>query len=119
MARLRVPGVERLTARLAGGLTLLIVIPLAAGLYLLAHVQYDHAVAARRSAAELEARLLETALRHQMLTRDTRLMTSVLEEVGREPQVKRAMVIDHNGIVRLSSRAAEVGIQTSRASPTC
>jgi two-component system NtrC family sensor kinase len=119
MGRLRLPRVERLTVRLVGGLTLLIVFPLAAGLYLLSNFQYDHAVAARLGAAELETRLLETALRHDMLTRDARLMSAILEEIGQQPEVKRAMVIDHNGLVKLSSRAAEVGIQTSQASPTC
>lgn len=121
MRRLRLGAfpADRLTVRLAAGLTLLIVAPLAAGLYLLAHLQYGHAIAARRSAAELETRLVETALRHDMLARDTRLLTAILEEVGRQAEVKRAMVIDHNGVVRLSSRRAEVGIQTSQASPTC
>jgi len=119
MRRLRLPRAERLTVRLVGGLTLLIVFPLAAGLYLLSGFQYDYAVRARRGAAELETRLLETALRHDMLTRDPQLMSAILEEVGQQPEVKRAMVIDHSGLVKLSSRAAEVGIQTSQASPTC
>jgi len=96
-----------------------VIVPLASGLYLLSRVQYEHAVDARRSAADLENRLLETALRHEMVERDTKLMTGILEAVGREPEVIRAMVVDHNGIVKLSSRPAEVGIQTSRTSPTC
>jgi PAS domain S-box-containing protein len=119
MGRLRLPVVERLTARLAAGLTLLVVGPLAAGLYVLAYLEHEQAVATRRSSAELEVRLLETALRHDMLARDTRLLGQILEEIGRQPQVMRAMVIDHDGIVRQSSRPAELGIQTSRASPTC
>lgn len=119
MGRLRLPRAERLTVRLVGGLTLLIVSPLAIGLFLLSHFQYDHAVSARQRAAELETRLLDTALRHDMLTRDTQLMNAVLRDAGRQPEVKRAMVVDHNGIVRLSSRTSEVGIQTSQASPTC
>jgi PAS domain S-box-containing protein len=111
--------VERLTARLAAGVSLLIVAPLAGSLYLLSTFQYNHAVEARRVSAALETRMLETALRHDMLTRDTELMSRILQQVGRESDVKRAMVIDHAGIVRLSSRTAEVGIQTSQASPTC
>jgi PAS domain S-box-containing protein len=46
-------------------------------------------------------------------------MTGILQAVGRQPEVIRAMVVDHDGIVRLSSRPAEVGIQTSRTSPMC
>lgn len=119
MRRLRLPEVERLSARIAIGMGLLVIAPLASGFYLLSSVQYDHAVDARRSAADLENRLLETALRHEMIARDTQLMTAILEAVGREPEVIRAMVVDHNGIVKLSSRPAEVGIQMSRTSPTC
>lgn len=113
------PRLDRLTARLAIGISLLVVIPLASGLYLLSRYQYSHSVDARRAAAELENRILETSLRHQMLTRDSRLMTQILEEVGRHPEVRRAMVIDHNGVVRLSSRDTDVGVRISRDSPTC
>ena len=116
---MRLPEVERLSARIAVGIGLLVIVPLAGGLYLLSRVQYEHAVDARRSAADLENRLLETALRHEMIDRDPKLMTGILQAVGREPEVIRAMVVDHNGIVKLSSRPAEVGIQTSRTSPTC
>ncbi len=119
MGRLRLPRADRLTVRLVGGLALVIVFPLAVGLYVLSSFQYSDAVAARRRAAELETRLLETALRHDMLTRDTQLMSAVLKEVGGQAGVKRAMVVDHNGIVKFSSRVNEVGIQTSQASPTC
>ncbi len=119
MGPLRLPKVERLTGRIAAGMCLLLIIPLAGGLYLLSRTQYDHAVEARRGAADLEVRILEAALRHDMIARDTRLMTGILEEVGHQPEVMRAMVVDHNGIVKLSSRASEVGIQTSRSSPTC
>ncbi len=113
------PKLDRLTARLAVGISLLVVIPLASGLYLLSRYQYDHSISARRSAAELENRILEASLRHQMLTRDSRLMTQILEEVARHPEVRRAMVIDHNGVVRLSSREPDVGARLSRDSPTC
>jgi two-component system, NtrC family, sensor kinase len=119
MGRLRIPHVERLTLRIAIGVSLLLLGPLAGGLYLLSALQYSHAVEARRGAAELENRILETTLRHDMLTRDARLMTDTLREIGREPEVLRAMIIDHNGIIKLSSRSSEVGIQTSKSSPTC
>ena len=119
MRRLRLPEVERLSARIAIGVGLLVIVPLASGLFLLSRAQYDHAVEARRGAADLENRILEAALRHEMIERDTKLMTDILQAVGRQPEVIRAMVVDHNGIVRLSSRPAEVGIQTSRTSPMC
>ncbi len=70
MGLTRLPKPERLTARLAVGITLLVIVPLAAGLYLLARHQYEQTIAARRAAAELENRILEAALRHQMIRKD-------------------------------------------------
>lgn len=119
MRRPRLPRVERLTARLAVGTTLLVMIPMAVGVYLLSRYEYEHTIAARRAAAELENRILEAALRHQMVRRDSRLMMEILREVGRQPEVRRAMVLDHDGVIRLSSRESEVGIRLSGASPTC
>jgi len=119
MRHLALPRMEPLTARLAAGMMLLVTIPLAGGLYLLARFQYDQTIAARRAAAELETRILEAALRHQMLRRDTRLMTEILQQVEHQPEVQRAMVIDHKGVIRLSSRDWEIGIRMSRDSPTC
>ena len=119
MRRPRFPTVERLTARFAIGITVLVMIPLGAGLYLLSRYEYGHTIAARRAAAEFENQILEAALRHQMVRRDSRLMTEVLQEVAQQPEVRRAMVLDHNGVIRMSSREAEVGIRLSRDSATC
>lgn len=119
MRKLTLPRMERLTARLALGLALLVIVPLAVGLYLLSRHEYGHTIAARRTAAELENRILEAALRHQMLRVDTRLMTEILREVGRQPEVRRAMVLDHDGVVRLSSREPDLGLRLTPDSPTC
>ena len=113
------PKPERLTARLALGITLLVIVPLAAGLYLLARHQYEQTIAARRAAAALENRILEVSLRHQMIRRDGRLLTEILREVARQPEVRRAMVLDHDGVVRISSREPDVGVRIPRDSPTC
>jgi PAS domain S-box-containing protein len=119
MQRPRLPRIDRLTARLALGITLFVMVPVAAGLYLISRYEYDHTIDARRSAAEFENRLLETALKHQMIKADSRLMTEILQEVGRQPEVRRAMVLDHDGVIRLSSRETDVGVRLSRDSPTC
>jgi hypothetical protein len=113
------PQIERLTARLTIGITLLVIIPLTGGLYLLSRYQYEHAVAARRRAAELENRILEAALRHQMLRRDPRLMADIFREIGRQPEVRRAMVVDHSGVVRFSSQEPDIGVRLSQDSVSC
>ncbi len=46
-------------------------------------------------------------------------MTEILQEVGRQPEVRRAMVLDHDGVVRMSSREPDVGVRIPRDSPTC
>jgi PAS domain S-box-containing protein len=119
MRKPTLPRMERLTARLALGIALLVMVPLAVGLYLLSRHEYGHTISARQTAAELENRILEAALRHQMLRVDTRLMTEILREVGRQPEVRRAMVLDHDGVVRLSSREADLGLRLTPDSPTC
>lgn len=119
MRRFRLPRLERLTARLAVGITLVVMLPLVLGLYALSRFEYEHTIAAHRESAELENRILETALRHQMVARDSRLMAEILREVGRQSGVRRAMVLDHDGVVRLSSSETEVGVRLSASSPTC
>jgi signal transduction histidine kinase len=113
------PSFDRLTARLAIGITILVIVPLAAGLYVLSRSHSDHTIAARQEAAELENRLLESALRHQMLENDSRLMADVLAEIGEQPEVRRAVVLDHGGVIRLSSNGQDVGVQIPRDSPEC
>ena len=56
MWRLRPPKLDRLTARLAVGVSVLVVVPLAAGLFVLSRYHFDQTLAARRAAAELENR---------------------------------------------------------------
>ncbi len=111
--------VDRLTARLAIGITLLVILPLTVGLFVISQHHFDHTIAARRAAAEFENRILEVALRHQMLEKDSRLMTAVLQEIGQQPEVRNAMILDHEGVIRLSSNDDAVGVRISRDSPTC
>jgi PAS domain S-box-containing protein len=112
-------GLDRLTAKLAMGIALLVILPLGIALYLLSGYHFHHTLEARRKAAELENRILGLTLRHQMLDRDQGLMTEILEEVGLQEEVRGAMVLDHDGVVRLSSHPEEVGTQVSRESAAC
>jgi len=111
--------IDRLSFRLAVGITLLIVAPLAAGFYLLSQRQYSRGIEARLRAAQSENRILEVALRHRMVERDTALLESVLREVASHPEVRSIMIVDHDGEVRISSDQSTIGEQMSRDSPTC
>ncbi len=123
MRGLPLPRLEPLSARLVTGITLLIVIPLAAGLYWLSWYQYRHTVQVRSTAADLETRMLEAALREQMLgqmlRRDSEATAALLRAVASQPEVRRAMIVDHTGVVRLSSRDQDLGTRLSPDSPTC
>ena len=119
MRRPRLPKVERLTLRLAIGITIVVMLPLGVALHLLSRYAYEHTIDARRTSAELENRILEVALRHQMVRSDSRLVSEIIREVGRQPDVRRAMVLDHQGVIRFSSREAELGVRLSGTSPTC
>jgi PAS domain S-box-containing protein len=119
MGRQSLPRLDRLTVRLVLGITLLISLPVAAGMYLLAKSHFTHTLAARQTAAQLQNRILEAALRHEMLDEDSGLIAEILEEVGLQPEVRSAMILDREGFVRLSSHEQEVGVRLSLASPTC
>lgn len=119
MKRVRLPTLDRLTVKLALGITLLVILPLGLAFYLLAESHFNHTLTARRIAAEFENRILAAALRHQMLERDDQLMMEILQEIGRQPEIRSAMVLDHEGVVRLSSHEENIGIQIPRDSPTC
>jgi PAS domain S-box-containing protein len=113
------PRFDRLTLRLTVWIIVLVLVPVALGLSLLFRYQYDRFIAAQRETAEFEIRILEAALRHQMLDKDPGLMTQVLTDIGEHPGVHRAMVIDHEGVIRLSNRPGDLGVEVPQNSPTC
>jgi PAS domain S-box-containing protein len=113
------PRPDRLTTRLALGISVLVLVPVAAGLFVLSQHHFDHTIDARQATADLENRILELALRHQMIEKDSRLMTEILEEIGSHPEVSRALVLDHEGVIRLSSSEQDVGVKIERDSKTC
>jgi PAS domain S-box-containing protein len=112
---------NRLTLRLSLAITALVTSLLGVGLYLLSQHHFDRMVEGRRRAAELQNRILETALRHQMLAKHARseLIATILREVGSQPEVQNVMILDHDGVVRQSSRPDLVGQQFSRDSAAC
>lgn len=110
---------DRLTFRLACGIAALVILPLSAGLWSLSTSHFDRGIEARRQAAESENRILEVALRHQMMERDNSLVTAVLREVAAHPEVQNVMIVNHDGEVRISSRPERVGERLGRDSPTC
>src|SRR5512139_1280512 len=114
-------GMNRLTLRLSLAITALVMSVLGVGLYLLSGHHYNSVVESRRHAAELQNRMLEAALRHQMLEKhpESPLIGTILRAVGSQPEVKSVMILDHQGIVRQSSREDLIGRHFSRDSAAC
>jgi len=112
---------NRLTLRLSLAITALVTSLLAAGLYLLSEHHFNAMVEGRRRAAELQNRILQAALRHQMLEKraNSTLIATILQEVGSQPEVQGVMILDHEGVVRQSSSRELVGQQFSRDTETC
>ena len=117
----RLGGTNRLTLRLSLAITALVTSLLALGLYALSEHHFSRMVEGRRRAAELQNRILEVTLRHQMLEKRPHgtLIASILREVGSQPEVKNVMILDHDGVVRQSSRQDLVGQRVSRDSAAC
>lgn len=111
--------VDTLSFRLAAGITALVVVLLALGLYALSAYHYNKIIEARQQAADLQGRLVEAALRHQMIAKDRTLVASILRGIGAQPEVKGAMILNHEGVVRVASDERLVGQRLSQDSPTC
>lgn len=112
-------GLDDLAIRLASGITLFVVAALALALYLAVGHHYDHTIQVRQQAAAMQNRLVEVALRHQMMEKDKKLISEVLAEIGRQPEVESAMILDHEGTVRHSSQPSQVGSRIQRTSAAC
>ena len=117
----RFRGVDQLTLRLSLAIPTLVTGLLAIGLYLLSNHHLDRMVDARRQAAELQNRMLETALQHQMLEKKANgaLIGRILREVGSQPKVRSVMILNHDGVIRQSSQPNLVGQKISPESATC
>ncbi len=110
---------DRLGVRLALGIGAIVIGPLAVGFYALSRHHVERTIEAQRRASELQSRILEVALRHQMVQQDKTLMAAILREIGSQPEVKRAMILDHAGEIRISSDPDLVGNRIPRDSPAC
>jgi PAS domain S-box-containing protein len=112
---------NRLTLRLAVAIAALVTGLLGVGLYVLSAHHYNRMVEGRRRAADLQNRILEAALRQQMIEQHPRgqLIATILREVGSQPEVQNVMILDHDGVVRQSNHQDQVGKHFSRDSATC
>ena len=93
------------TVGLAVGITLAVVGACAAGAYLYS--------------ALAQAELIRTALEHEMVTQDRRLIGRMIQSFGSEPRVSSVMLLDRKGVVQYSSGPIASGNELSLQAPTC
>lgn len=111
--------IDRLTVRLTVGISLIVIVPLALSLFILSKQHYNQSVDGQRRAAELQSRILEATLRHQMVRKDLTLLPRILGEIGSQPEVQNAMILDHEGEIRISSHPGREGERIPQTSAAC
>ena len=109
----------RLSTRLGLGVGLLWLLPLGAVIFTLSRQHYRRTLASSQRAAALETRVLENALRHQMVDGDKTLLPAILDDIASQPEVRRAMILDHLGRVRVSSDHELLDKVIPQDSPAC
>lgn len=98
--------------------TLVLGILLPAG-YLVARRQADSALTLKRNETYLQGHAVAIALEHQMLENRRDLIRKMIEEFSTDPRLKRLLVVDHDGRVRMTNDPAFADRVFSRDSPAC
>lgn len=110
---------DGLSVRLALGFTLCVIVPLFIGLSGLMQHHHNRVIEGKQRSAQLQNRVLEVALRHQMMEKDASLLTSILDEIAAQPDVTDVMILDHEGEIRVASNPDLVGETIPRDDSSC
>ena len=108
-----------ITATLATGMTIAVVIACAAGAFLYSRRHYETLLDSARSTALAQAELVRTALEHEMVTQDRTLIAGMVRAFATEPGVSDVMLLDRKGVVRYQSGGAASGSALDLRSPAC
>jgi len=111
--------VEPLTLKLffcVAGLVLGVLLP---GGYVVAHQHFRSSLELKRNETYLQGHVIAIALEHQMLENRRDLIRKMIEGFSSDPHVKRLLVVDHTGRVRLTNDPSFADRVFSRDSPTC
>jgi two-component system phosphate regulon sensor histidine kinase PhoR len=108
-----------MTLGLALGVTGTVALAFAVGAYFYSHRHYQTLLDTARATALAQGHLILAALEHQMIENDRTLIERMVKTFGREPHVRRVMLLDREGRPRFSSAASEPDTALSIDSPTC
>jgi PAS domain S-box-containing protein len=87
--------------------------------YFAASQHFQSALELKRSETSVQGRVIAIALEHQMLENKRDLLRKMIDGFSSNPRLKRLMVLDHDGKVRLTNDPAFAGRVFARDSPTC
>lgn len=112
----------RLTSTPAGltiGITAAVGVACALGAYLYSRHHFEALLASARDAAVAQGTLIRDALEHEMIENDRTLIERMVADFGRQPRVSAVVLLDHNGVARISSGPEADIADLSVGSPTC
>jgi PAS domain S-box-containing protein len=113
------PRLTRMTAGLAIGITAAVGAAGAIAAYFYSVHHQETILATARSTALAETDLVRVALEHQMIENDRSLIARMVESFGRQPGVRRVLLLDRTGHVRYSSAPTTHSGELLMNSPTC
>lgn len=111
--------VDPLSLKLFLVVTVVVLGVLAPAGYLAATRYYQFSLALKRDETYLQDHVIAIALEHQMLENRRDLIRKMVRGFSDDPSVKRLMLVDHTGRVRLSNDPALEDRVFSRDSPAC
>ncbi|MBK5295711.1 MAG: PAS domain S-box protein [Vicinamibacteria bacterium] len=108
-----------MTARLAAGTTLAVVLAAGTGAYFYSVHHSRRLLENARETARLEGELIRDALEYQMLADDRTLIAKMIDTFGRRPNAEQVALLDRHGVVRFSSVPITSAADFEPGSPTC
>lgn len=119
MTRRRTWFLEPLALKLFAFVSVLVLGAILPAGYLMAHQYFQSSLELKRNETYRQGRVIAIALEHQMLENRRDLIRRMIDGFSTDPRVKRLLVVDHDGRVRLTNDQAFVDRVFARDSPTC
>ncbi len=113
------PRLTGMTAWLAVGTTLAVVISCGLGTYIYSIHHYQTLLDTARNTALAQSDLIRAAVEHQMIEHDRTLIGEMIQRFGKERNVRAVVLLDRKGQARYSSIPLEPNDDLSIGSPTC
>jgi PAS domain S-box-containing protein len=116
---MRLTGWSGMTAGLAAGITLAVVLAAGTGAYLYSRHHAARLLDNARETARTEGELIRDALEYQMLEDDRTLIANMIDSFGRRPDAAQVALLDRDGVVQFSSAPLDSPSDFEPGSPTC